>query len=43
MSEEKEIQLDIQEILVRHGLHIGSRIKVRTVGQIPRGIHSWKR
>jgi len=29
MSEEKEIQIDIQEILVRHGLHIGSRIKVK--------------
>ena len=29
MSEEKEVQIDIQEILVRHGLHIGSRIKVK--------------
>ncbi|RLG09738.1 MAG: 30S ribosomal protein S2 [Thaumarchaeota archaeon] len=33
MSEEKEIQLDIQEILVRHGLHIGSRIKVKHMEQ----------
>jgi len=29
MSEEKDVQADIQEILVRHGLHIGSRIKVK--------------
>jgi len=33
MSEEKEIQVDIQEILVRHGLHIGSRIKVKHMEQ----------
>lgn len=33
MSEEKEVKETIQEILVKHGLHIGSRIKVRHMEQ----------